>query len=166
MRLAPVAIAICSTLSAACGASMKANTYTATLTFYSDAAFVEEGETDPEVLEAAGEKYEVEDCLSVELASDESKLKYSFSFNFPFDHECSMSGMADKVGPGKWVQEFALAGDDAGMCRLEIERDAKGTWTVQDAANCREEFCGARGHIGHSFPASAKGPLKKCGYGD
>lgn len=149
-----------------CGPTLNAHTYTSKHTLYAESAFVEEGEADPEVLEAAGEAHEAEDCLTIKLASDESKLYYSFQFFFPFDHECAMAGMADKVADNLWVQEFQLADADDTMCRLELKRDATGTWTVEDAASCGQEFCGARGTISHQFQASAKGPLKKCGYGN
>jgi hypothetical protein len=152
---------------AAC-ASQKANTWRVTQTFHENAAFVEDGETDPQVLEDAGPTYDVDDCLTVKMGPEDGPIYYSFLLNFPFEHECSMSGMAEPAGPNLWVQEFPLAagdGEEGGMCRLELRRDGD-TWTITDGADCRSEFCGARGSIDGYFPASTKGPLGKCGYGN
>jgi len=142
-----------------------ANTWKSPQTFHENAAFVEDGETDAQVLEDAGPTYTVDDCLTIKMAPDKSKIYYSFLFNFPFDAECSLAGMATAEGPNTWVHEFSLAdeGDDQSMCRLVL-KEKDGAWTVDDEANCRDQFCGARGSINHLFSASEKGPLSKCGY--
>lgn len=158
---------------AACGTANQANTWRVTQTFHENAAFVEDGEDDPDVLEDAGPTYEVDDCLTVKMGPEDGPIYYSFLLNFPFQHECSMSGMAEPAGPNLWVQEFSLAapedegeeGAEMAMCRLELRREGD-TWTLTDAANCRSEFCGARGSIDGYFPAAAKGSLGKCGYGN
>lgn len=98
----------------------------------------------------------VTNCLSVKPANA-GAIEYKFALHFAYDHMCEMGGTARLVKPGVW--------EDAsqGGCRLVIENDGKG-WSVSDPDNtCRDEWCGARGYIGHSFPLSNARAWSQCG---
>lgn len=134
-------------LLAACGStasSIKPASYSA------QAEFLDPESDDPD------KTLTMSDCFTVKPAEG-GAIQYKFAFHFPYDHMCEMGGTARLVKPGVW--EDASQND----CRLVIENDGKG-WTVNDPDNtCRNDWCGARGSIGHSFPLSSAAPWSECG---
>jgi len=143
MRAAPPLVL----LFAACGStssSIKPASYTA------EAEFLDPDSED-------GEKtLRMTDCFTVKPAA-EGALEYKFALHFPYEHMCEMRGTARLVAPGLW--------EDASQegCRLVIGNDGK-SWTIDDPdSSCRNDWCGARGNIGHSFPLSSAKAWSQCG---
>ncbi|MFO0747161.1 MAG: hypothetical protein U1F43_16080 [Myxococcota bacterium] len=92
----------------------------------------------------------VRSCFSAKPAPD-GAIAYGLEFLFAFGHECSMSGVAAKAGPGVWVD----AEHDNG-CRLTLAWQ-DGGWSLSDPdGHCREEYCGARGHLEQRFTAGQR----------
>jgi len=137
---------------AACGSSssIKSATYLEDIEYFEDA---EEGD---EADEEGRRAMQATDCLSIQPAAN-GAIRFDFAFHFPYDHMCEMGGEADLESPGVWE----VTTEDG--CRLVIDFDGK-SWSVNDPdSSCREHWCGARGHIGHSFPTSKARALTKCG---
>lgn len=136
----------------ACGSSsaIKAATYLQPTAFFEDAEDGEEADEE-------GRKFvEATDCLNIQPAAN-GAIRYGFALHFPYDHMCEMHGTAALESPGVWVDSSQEG------CRLVISFDGK-SWSVDDPdSSCRENWCGARGNIGHAFPADKAQELGKCG---
>jgi len=134
-------------LLAACGStssSIKPASYTA------DAEFLDPESDDPD------KTISMTDCFTVKPAA-EGAITYKFALHFPYDHMCEMGGTARLVKPGVW--EDATQGE----CRLVITHDGT-SWTIDDPdSSCRNDWCGARGNIGHSFPLNTAKAWSECG---